>query len=148
MILDELLPVEPTVLEPVGQAVAEGEGVHSARGLGIGEGDLDLIGGLRGHFPRRFPRESMGLHGMVLAGPGVMVVRPGNVVVAHQGKEQRAARPHFAGVPCDHRLVVVQCLHESVAGNGLLIPDQPASEFRQDLGHGSGLVPDFYARCR
>jgi hypothetical protein len=43
---------------------------------------------------------------------------------------------------------VIQCVHDAMAGEGSLISDQPSAEFGQHLGHGSGLVPDFYARSR
>jgi hypothetical protein len=81
---------------------------------------------------------------MVLTGPGIMVVGAGDVVVADYWKEQGAARPHFAGISSNDRVVMMQCFHEAMAGEGSLIPDKPPTQLGQHLGHGSGLIPDFY----
>jgi hypothetical protein len=85
---------------------------------------------------------------MVLTGPGIMVVGAGDVVVADYWKEQGAARPHLAGISSNDRVVVMQCFHEAMAGEGSLIPDEPPTQLGQHLGHGSGLILDFYTSSR
>ena len=147
-ILDDLMPMQPAFLKSVGQAVAEGEWKHRPCGFVVGEFEFDPVGFLGRDFPGGFPGESMGWHGVVLPGPGVMVIGAGHVVVAHQRKEQGAARPHLAGVSGNDRIVVMQGFHDAVAREGSLVSDQPSAELGQHLGHGSGLIPDLYARSQ
>ena len=137
--------MQATFLKPVGQAVAKGERENRPSCVAIGEFEFDLIGFLGRDLPGSFSGKSMGRHWMVLASPGVMVVGAGDVVVAHDWKEQGAARPHLSGVSSNDCVVVMQSFHEAMPGEGSLVSDEPPTQLGQHLGHGSGLIPDFYA---
>ena len=140
--------MQATFLKSVGQAITKGEGEHRPGGVAVGEFELDLIGFLGRDFPGSFSGKSMRWHRIVLTGPGIMVVGAGDVVVAHDWKEQGVARPHLSGISSNDRVVMMQCFHEAMAGEGSLIPDEPPTQLGQHLGHGSGLIPDFYTSSR